>query len=259
MPDKDDLLSKIRALDQLEKEAMTPPPQQGGIPVIRTLESDTNELIKNDKLDKVHILAQQLQSSTDNQMDSIIQQTVKQTQTKKMIILGSVGAMLLIIILGLVWFIVGSDNEPAPVVTPPTNNQQTIPPITDTSPIDTTTPEPPFTIPPQQTIVDVWPAAREIAEFTGSAKKEENHIIIDVTHFSQVYAYLIQNEVIFNSLAQTFGYMTLDPFRDATIDNKNMRVADGGTGALVYGFIRNNTALLISNSVNDWIQTANGQ
>lgn len=103
-------------------------------------------------------------------------------------------------------------------------------------------------------INNVWPsAASSLGAYTGDATSTEKHIIIDIKDFNFVYQYLLQNESLFNEISNRFGYNTLQPFHDTTINDIDMRVADGGVGAVVYGYVNQNK-LLIANSLNEWLE-----
>ncbi len=97
--------------------------------------------------------------------------------------------------------------------------------------------------------------AQAIGDSVGSLSKNGYGYSVELTKYSEVFAYMLKNESAFaDELAQAVGSprdtsTTTSPFvwNDVTLSNQNMRVGVSGSSTLVYAFV-NDTLLLISSS-----------
>lgn len=104
-------------------------------------------------------------------------------------------------------------------------------------------------------LVDVLPELNSnLSMYTNLATSTENSVVIDVVIFDNVYAYIIQNEKQFGQIVgKRFGLGNMSEFTDINIQNNDVRIADGETGVIVYGYMEQKK-LIIANSVEEWIK-----
>jgi hypothetical protein len=104
-------------------------------------------------------------------------------------------------------------------------------------------------------LVDVLPEFNSIlSTYTNLATSTKNNIIIDVVNFDHVYAYIIQNEKQFGQvIGEKFELGDVSEFTDINIQNNDVRIADGETGVIVYGYVEQKK-LVIANSVEEWLK-----
>jgi len=198
-------------------------------PIIHTLESDTHEMLETQKLDSVQIASKQF---VENDLSGVTASVAVQDNNR-----ASSYNFMMYAIMSILVFTIGTASyfyifKKDPVV------EAVIIPVKI------------------YTVADVWPEARERLETnTGAATSTENHVVININNFDNVYAYLIQNEAIFNTIAKNkFNMETLSEFGDVNVKNNDVRIADGGIGPLVYGYV-GQKYLIIANSVDEWIKT----
>ncbi len=104
-------------------------------------------------------------------------------------------------------------------------------------------------------LVDVLPELSEkLALHTDLATSTDSSIIINIVDFDNVYAYLIQNESTFGQIvANKFNLGGVSGFTDINIQNNDVRIADGETGPIVYGYVEQKK-LIITSSVEEWLK-----
>jgi hypothetical protein len=104
-------------------------------------------------------------------------------------------------------------------------------------------------------LVDVLPEFNSIlSTYTNLATSTKNNIVIDVVNFDHVYAYIIQNEKQFGQvIGEKFELGDVSEFTDINIQNNDVRIADGETGVIVYGYVEQKK-LVIANSVEEWLK-----
>ncbi len=104
-------------------------------------------------------------------------------------------------------------------------------------------------------LVDVLPEFNsKLSTYTNLATSTESSIIVDIVTFDNVYAYLIQNESTFGQiLASKFNLGSVSEFTDINIQNNDVRIADGETGLIVYGYVEQKK-LIITTSIEEWLR-----
>jgi flagellar basal body-associated protein FliL len=242
---------------QINNTLEIPKSVPSGIPVIHTLESDADELIKSHTEEGDH-LGVYKRLSQDVGTQSEIQQQLQSQDRKSSLLMWLLMFSVLFAIAGGLAYYYFTYITKKPSTT--TNNVTSIP--TNNSSVVNSNNSPKDVIPnlntnPTNTLTSVWPAAAEvIGRYTGDVSKTDKHILIEVKSFDYVYANLIQNESLLAEAGKSLGYDMVGEFRDTSINNIDLRVADANTGALIYGYINQNK-LLISNSLQDWMDTYN--
>ncbi len=105
-------------------------------------------------------------------------------------------------------------------------------------------------------IYDVWPGTLKddtLRLGTGEATSTVDTTIININNFESIYPYIIENEDKLRSLAEDkYGYTNVGDFEDTTIENIDMRIADGNEGPVIYGYV-DKKRLLISNDIGKYI------
>ncbi len=104
-------------------------------------------------------------------------------------------------------------------------------------------------------LVDVLPELNSrLSMYTNLATSTENSIVIDLVIFDNVYSFLIQNEKEFGQIVgQRFGLGNISEFTDINIQNNDVRIADGETGSIVYGYVEQKK-LIITSSIEEWLR-----
>jgi hypothetical protein len=196
--------------------------------IIHTYESDAYAAIKNKKLDSLHIHA--LETDTKNGIEGDIALGNNNDYKKGVILIAGFIFVCVLIITGYYFY---NKPVPTPVVVVPVK---------------------------QYTIHDTWPQIGNVLDnYTDYSTSTDTYIIIHVTDFDNMYAYILQNEPVFIALARDrFQLNTLGAFKDVTVKNYDLRVADGYNGLLVYGY-KNKQLLIISNSVEGWLSAVDKQ
>jgi hypothetical protein len=110
---------------------------------------------------------------------------------------------------------------------------------------------------PKYTILDVWndPESKKIFNYDTEATSTDEVIVVKIKNFEYIYKAILEDEKVFTWLAKNkYSYFKMGPFSDTTVQNINMRVADGETGPFVYGYVDQNY-LIIANSISSYIKT----
>jgi hypothetical protein len=104
-------------------------------------------------------------------------------------------------------------------------------------------------------LVDVLPELNSnLSTYTNLATSTENSMAIDIVTFDNIYGYILQNEKYFGQIVgKRFGLGNISEFTDINIQNNDVRIADGETGVIVYGYIEQKK-LVIANSVEEWLK-----
>ncbi len=190
--------------------------------VIHTYESDAYAAIKNKKLDGIHIHA--LETDSKNGIAENIVVENNQNLKKKIIILaGTIFTLLAIVV--VVYFY----TRPKPVVV-----------INAPAKI--------------YTVYDTWPQiGTALDSYTDYSTSTDTYIKIHISDFDSMYAYIINNEAVFTALArEKWSLGMLGAFKDVSVQNHDLRIADGSTGPVVYGYAGKEN-LIIANSVENWV------
>ena len=196
--------------------------------IIHTYESDAYAAIKNKKLDGIHIHA--LETDNKNGIEGNI--NIENVELLKKRIFIAVG-FILFCILSYTGFYFYTKPKPVPVVVVPAK---------------------------VYTVHDTWPQAGNVLDnYTDYSTSTDIYIIVHVSDFDNMYSYILQNEPIFIALArEKFKLETLGAFKDVSVKNYDLRIADGSTGPLVYGY-KNRDLLIISNSIENWLSAVDKQ
>lgn len=201
---------------------------ENNIPIIRTLESDILDQVKAGELDQRKILTEQLDSKPLYGGD-IYAAADKVAKRKKIILYSSLVLTILLVVGGILFYNYWSNLK----------NQ-------------TPTAEVPIK---KYTVNDIWiNPPIQLVNYTGEATTTKDSIIVKIKDFNSLYYYSLNNETIFNQVAKDlYNYNTLGNFSDISIENNDLRIADGGNGPLVYGFLDKNY-LIVSNGIDSWIR-----
>ena len=195
-------------------------------PIIHTYQSDAYAAIKEKSLDALHISANEM----DSQKNIVKDITQSTADSKRREILIFVISFFIIVILGVFLYI---KNRPQPLIVTPGDVKYF-------------------------TVHDTWPQIGDMLDAytnikTDSSTSTDNYLIINITDFTGLYSYMLHNEYIFNDIANDkFKLGKLSEFKDVTIENHDLRIADGESGAMVYGYV-GTAKLIIANSIINWI------
>lgn len=207
-----------------------PVPNQ--IPVIRTFEDDILDQVRSGNIDQRKVLVDELDSRPFEQSTDIYAAAEQVERKKKIIIISSIILGLLILFGGgFVYYYYNYIRVvPQPVVEVPVK---------------------------VYTVADIWTnPTTQLISYTSTATTTESSIIVSIKDFNALYYYVLNNENIFNDVARNkFHYNSVDKFSDISVQNNDLRIADGESGPLVYGFV-DKKFLVISNSLESWLKTA---
>lgn len=107
---------------------------------------------------------------------------------------------------------------------------------------------------PNNLVRSLSPTLQEaVGQFVKSAQKNEYGYVLEITSYSDVFAYMLKNENAYaDEIADTVGSSrdtsTTTPsfvWSDVTLNNQNMRVGTSGSSTVIYAFV-NRKYLLIS-------------
>lgn len=196
------------------------------IPTIRTLEGDMIGVLNRNELNRSDILAKEL----DRPGASQIQDAVEDIDRKKKIVTIVFAMILLLAAIGAGIYVFYPKKQIVTQVKAPEK---------------------------VYTIKDIWQAAPlTIVNNTTEATSTDDYVVVNVKDFNNVYYFMLNNEELLSSLAKDkFGYEQLESFSDISVNNQDLRIADGATGPLVYGYVGKGK-LLISNSLKGWLDQA---
>lgn len=201
------------------------------IPTIRTFDGDILNAVKSQHLDEKSILSQEL-DKTD-----IIQAAVANQQTKRK--LTSLMLILLIIIslttLAGVYYYYSNSRIKSLAIEEDLQSKRSQIRI--------------------YKLEEIWAdVPDQIKNNVSAATSTDSSVLVKISNFDELYPFLLNNEASLITLAiNKFGYVSLDTFSDFPVENNDLRIADAGTGPLVYGFI-DKDFLIISNSIREWLK-----
>jgi hypothetical protein len=103
-----------------------------------------------------------------------------------------------------------------------------------------------------------------LKSFTSEATSSKNvfddklSYVINISNFDNLYEKIITQESIISDIAKIkYSYVAVSDFKDVTIQNIDMRIADGEEGLIVYGFFKKEK-LIISNNINEYLKLYKG-
>lgn len=104
-------------------------------------------------------------------------------------------------------------------------------------------------------LVDVLPEFNsKLSSYTDLATSTEDSMIIDLLNFDNVYAFILQNEKWFGDVVgRRFELGNVSEFADIKIQNNDLRIADGESGPIVYGYV-DQKKLIIAKSIELWLK-----
>ena len=104
-------------------------------------------------------------------------------------------------------------------------------------------------------LVDVLPEFNsKLSSYTDLATSTEDSMIIDLLNFDNVYAFILQNEKWFGDVVgRRFELGNVSEFADIKIQNNDLRIADGESGPIVYGYV-DQKKLIIAKSIEKWLK-----
>ncbi len=115
-------------------------------------------------------------------------------------------------------------------------------------------------------ISDIFQDVKSISllkSYTGEATSSKNVFDdkysygINVLDFDNLYQKIISQEGVISDIAKSkYGYASISDFKDVTIQNIDMRMADGEEGLVVYGYFKKEK-LIISNNINEYLKLYN--
>ncbi len=202
-------------------------PQSVPVPVIRTLESDILGAVQNKEIDQISTLSKQLDSQ--DELSQVQSAALEMDNNKKYKVLFLLFLLIALAGGGAYYYVfLYKKATPKAVV------QQEV---------------------KKYYVKDVWPeAGQAIVRSTADSTSTDKAVIMLVKDFDVLYSDVLSDENIFQSIAKNkFGYGTLEKFVDLSIGNQKLRIADAGSGALVYGFV-DKKYLLLTGSIGDWLR-----
>ncbi len=192
------------------------------VPLIRTFETDLLEQVKTGEISKLSVMAGEMNKGVDIQ--SMVDNT---NQKKKFILIFSFAFLFLALCVGGYYYYLST--KVIPVVKVEIK---------------------------KYFIYDVWPGTLKddtLRLNTGEATSTSDIVVINVGNFEKIYPYIIKNENKLKSLAEDkYGYTNMGDFEDTTIENIDMRIADGNEGPIIYGYV-DKRKLLISDDIGKYI------
>lgn len=198
--------------------------KSGYIPVIHTMESDVYDNIRKDNINKIKILSGQMDTSGNTfEADNVIKR-------KRLIVIAGVAIFLLLISGAAAYYFLVYKK---PVIIEEVKVEA-----------------------PKYTVLDVWndPISKKLFSYTSEATSTDDSIVIRISNFDNLYQAILEDENVFKGLAKNkFKYFNLSTFNDVSIKNINMRVADGESGAFVYGYYKKDY-IIITSSINRFVE-----
>ena len=195
-------------------------------PIIRTFEGDILNAVRDDNISKISTLSRQL----DSVNDSAIYDAANSMDRKKKMIKITLFTLFVLLILGAgaSYYYFKVYKKPAPIIVAEIKKYY---------------------------VKDVWTSAPfTFIQNTDTATSTDSSITANVKDFDALYYYSLNNEEVFKSLAkEKFGYNSLEKFVDISVENQDLRIADGELGAFVYGFVGKNY-FLATNNLAEWIK-----
>ena len=195
-------------------------------PVIRTFEGDILNAVRDDNISKISTLSRQL----DSVNDSAVYDAANSMDRKKKMITITLSTLFVLLILGAgaSYYYFKVYKKPVPVVVAEVKKYY---------------------------IKDMWTSAPfTFIQNTDTATSTDSSVLADVKDFDALYYYSLNDEEIFKSLAkEKFGYNSLEKSVDISVENQDLRIADGELGAFVYGFV-GKKHFLATNNLAEWIK-----
>jgi hypothetical protein len=199
------------------------------VPHIKTFESDIYNAVKEGEMDKINVLSGQLD----------IQDTVNMQDRKHKVFIVLMCSLVFSFISGCAfagYYIYKEKNKPLPVETVHVQKYY---------------------------ISDIFPFVKNVdylKSYTGEATSSKNifdenfSYIIEIIDFDSLYKTITLNEEIVKDISkEIYKYNLVSDFKDVTIQNIDMRMADGVDGAVIYGFSKKNK-IIISNNINEYLK-----
>lgn len=202
------------------------------VPVIRTFENDILDNVKNGNINTTNMLARELDNTTFTAND-IYGEALK-LERKRRIMKISAGVFAFLLLVGAFGYYYYVLTKPKPTV------------VTEV-PVK------------KYYVADYFKnPTPKLIDYTGEATTTENLnnkiLIINIKNFDNLYYYILNNESILSDVAKKyFNYVYISDFSDASIENIDLRISDGETGPMVYGFA-GREHFLISNNIEYLIQ-----
>lgn len=208
-------------MDEEQKKSVTP--------IIHTLESDTLNMMQNQTLSGVPVATKQIVNTPIYTNNISVASEANADRIKKIRVMLAV-LMLVLLTLLSTYIYFAFIKKPAPV--------------------------PEIINPPRvYKLVDVLPELNSrLSMYTNLATSTESSMVIDLVIFDNVYSYIIQNEKEFGQIvASRFDLGAVSEFTDINIQNNDVRIADGETGPIVYGYVEQKK-LIITTSIEEWLR-----
>lgn len=182
-------------------------------PKIETFEYDIVDELKNKQASLVDIANQGGTIETKKDVD-------KKTSINKIILI----LLSVILVIALIIFLILSLTAP-----------KQAPPITQESVASST---------PQTNLKNILPVTNtNVGRFISSVSQVSSGYAINLSDFSSVYAYVLQNETSFGKELQNVFNITdstsTSSFKDVTLSNQDMRILSTDTGTVIYAFVGN--------------------
>lgn len=203
-------------------------------PQVETFEGDIQKEIKDNSTSVAQIAS----------IDGKVETTHEKKPISLALVLGIVGAILVIILAGLgYYFFVMKPSASTPEVTPITTNTTPFPVAANSTSTQEVSPS-------TYTLDTLLPRfSNGVGRYIGSIRVEDGAYILPLTQFNPVFAYVLRNEDDFRNELFTLFYQASSTamFGDISVSNVDMRALTDGSSTLAYAFF-DTTYLVIATS-----------